>query len=56
MKGYRDSNLKLMEKSKVHRKEKKTVHITQAKFIIPIFEADIYNSEHKVISVYTKIS
>lgn len=22
MKGYRDSNLKLMEKSKVHRKEK----------------------------------
>lgn len=43
MKGYRDSNLKLMEKIKFIGRKKKTVHITQAKFIIPIFEADIYN-------------
>lgn len=32
----------------------KNVHITQAKFIIPIFEASIYNSEYKQLSLYTQ--
>lgn len=34
--------------------KKKNVHITQAKFIIPIFESSIYNSEYKQLSLYTQ--
>lgn len=43
-----------MKKVRFIGMKKKNVHITQAKFIIPIFEASIYNSEYKQLSLYTQ--
>lgn len=43
MKDYRDINLNLIRKNIWFLGKKKNLLISQTKFIMPIFEANIYN-------------
>lgn len=57
MKVYRDSNLEnLMEKSKVHRRKKEDCTYYSGQILLYLHLKLTFITEHKVISVYTKIS